>query len=147
MSASRTELILQAIVAALDAEGKPEGVTVNRSRRQAVEPGELPMISVYPLREEIKKPEENRRSPVKDRRLLVRLRCRAQGTDEALDPLRQWAVMALESDPSLGGLALDTAEDSGEWAAADDSKADYSVSEMDFSVRYVTARADLTKAA
>lgn len=147
MSDSRTELILQAIVAALDGEGKPSGLTVNRSRRQAVPPADLPMISVYPLREEIKKPADNRRSPVKDRHLLVGLRCRAQGLDDAADPLRQWAVAALESDPSLGGLALDAAEESGEWAAADASDADFTVAEMSFSVRYITARADLTKAA
>jgi hypothetical protein len=147
MSESRTELILQAIVAALDGEGKPEGVTVNRSRRQAVNADELPMISVYPLREEVRKPADNRRSPVKDRHLFVGIRCRAQGLDDAVDPLRQWAVTALESDPSLGGLALDTGEESGEWAATDASDADFSVAEITFSVRYVTARADLTLAA
>jgi len=147
MADSRTELIIQAIVAALDAGGKPSGSTVNRSRRQAVEPSELPMFSVYPMAEETKLARENRLSGVADRTLSVRIRCRAAGTDEQLDPLRQWVVAAMHTDPSLGGLAINTVEQSADWAAADASDADYSVCEMDFSVRYTTARADLTKAA
>lgn len=147
MAESRTEQILQAIVNALEGEGKPSGSTVNRSRRQAVNPDELPMFSVYPLREDKKRATENRRSPILDRRLLFRVRCRAQGQDEALDPLRQWAVAALATDLSLGGLALEVLEEEEEWAAADASDADYSVAEMSFSVRYQTARGDLTKAA
>jgi len=147
MADSRTEQILQAIVTALDADGKPAGVTVNRSRRQAVEASELPMFSVYPLREDIQRATENRRSPLVSRSLLFRIRCRAAGQDEALDPLRQWAVAALHGDPSLDGLALEILEDSTEWVPADASEGDYSIAEMNFNVRYTTARGDLTKAA
>jgi hypothetical protein len=147
MAESRTEQILQAIVNALDGGGKPSGLTVNRSRRQAVNVDELPMLSVYPLREDKKRATENRRSPIMDRRLLFRVRCRAEGQDEALDPLRQWVISALGADLSLGGLAIEVAEEDEEWAAADASEGDYSVAEMTFSVRYQTARGDLTKAA
>jgi len=147
MADSRTELIIQAIVAALDAGGKPSGSTVNRSRRQSVEPAELPMFSVYPIREETKLAHENRRSGIADRTLSVRIRCRAAGADAALDPLRQWVVAAMHADLSLGGLAINVIEQSAEWAAAGESDGDYSVCEMDFSVRYTTARANLTLAA
>jgi hypothetical protein len=147
MADSRTEKILQAIVAALDAAGKPSGSTVNRSRRQAVEPSELPMFSVYPKEEAVKLATESRRTGVADRALTVQVRCRAAGTDEQLDPLRQWVVAALAADLSLGGLAINVVEMGGPWDAADASDNDYSVCEMDFSVRYTTARANLTLAA
>jgi hypothetical protein len=147
MAESRTEQILQAIVAALDAVGGPAGVAVNRSRRQTVNRDELPMLSVYPLMEDVKRATENRRSPVTDRSLLFQVRCRAEGEDGALDPLRQWTVQTFHADPSLGGLALEMLEVSTEWAAADASDADYSVAEMSFRVRYATGRGDLTKQA
>jgi hypothetical protein len=145
MADSRTEQILQAIVAVLDAEEKPGGVTVNRSRRQAVKPEELPMLSVYPVQEDVTRARENRLSMVVNRHLLFQVRCRAIGEDEELDPLRQWTVEALHADPSLGGLALEVLEESTKWNAEDASDSDYSVADMEFRVRYVTARDDLTK--
>lgn len=147
MADSRTEQILQAVVSILDGPDKPAGLTINRSRRQSLKPGDNPMISVYPLREETTKALPGRRAPVMDRRLFVGLRCRAQGTDETTDPFRQWAVAALNGNPSLNGLALEVGEEGTAWETADATDADYSIAEMSFSVRYTTARADLTKAA
>ncbi len=147
MADSRTEQIIQAIVTALDGEGKPAGVTVNRSRRQSVAPDELPMLSVYPVSEKVQTATENRRSPVVTRNFVARIRCRAAGLDDQLDPLRQLAVAALNANPSLGGLALGVFEEEATWAAADASDDDFSVCELDFRIWYATARGDLTKPA
>jgi len=143
---SYTERILQAVVAALDGAGKPAGLTVNRSRRQSIEKNQLPMISVYPIREEAQPATENaRRSPVMERNLRVQVKCRIAGDDKANDPIRKWAVQSVMADPSLGGLALGITEESTDWDADDATDADYSVAAIDFLVRYTTSRYDLEK--
>lgn len=146
MADSFTERILQAVVTALDGVGKPAGLTVNRSRRQSIEKSQLPMISVYPIREDAQPATENaRRSPVMDRSLRVQVMCRIVGDDRANDLLRKWAVQSVMADPSLGGLALGITEESTDWDADDATDADYSVAAMDFLVRYTTSRYDLEK--
>ncbi len=143
MADSYRERLLQAIVAALNGSGKPAGTTVNRSRRRPVELTELPMISVYPIREEKAVPGENRRSPIIERTLRVQVKSRVVGEDAALDPHGKWVVAALLADPSLGDLALDVAEDATDWDADDATDADYSVDATDFLVRYRTSRKNL----
>jgi hypothetical protein len=147
MADSRTELILQAVAAALDGAGKPAGLTVCYQRRQAVEPGELPILLIDPVREDPKRATESRFCKVTDRWLQFRVRCRAEGDFSALDPLRQWAVAALLSNPSLGGLALEMEEQPTEWEDADASDTDYFQADLLFRVRYTTARNNLTKQA
>ncbi len=143
MADSITELILQAVVTALDGSGKPVGVTVNRSRRQSLEKSQLPMISVYPIREEVTRATDNRRSPLVERRLRVQVKCRIVGDDQANDALRKWAVQSVMADQSLGGLALEIVEESTDWDADDATDADYSVAAVDFVVRYSTSRFNL----
>ncbi len=143
MADSITELILQAVVTALDGAGKPAGVTVNRSRRQSLEKSQLPMISVYPIREEVTRATDNRRSPLVERRLRVQVKCRIVGDDQANDALRKWAVQSVMADQSLGGLALEIVEESTDWDADDATDADYSVAAVDFVVRYSTSRFNL----
>jgi hypothetical protein len=140
---SLTEQVLQAVVAALDGAGKPAGVTVNRSRRQSIEKDDLPMISVYPIGEEVTRATDNRRSPVVERRLRVEVKCRVVGDDQANDALRKWAVQSVMADQSLGGLALEIVEESTDWDADDATDADYSVAAVDFVVRYTTSRFNL----
>ncbi len=134
------EQIVKAIVAKLDAPGKPAATTVNRTRRRAVEPSELPMISVYDVREEVESATESRRSLLADRTLRVRVKCRAVGDDSAVDPLYSWAVKALKTDQSLGGLAVGLTEESTDWDTDDAGDADYSVSATDFLVRFTTSK-------
>lgn len=143
MADSYTERVLQAVVAALDGAGKPAGVTVNRSRRQSIEKSQLPMISVYPIREEVTRATDNRRSPLVERRLRVEVKCRVVGDDQDNDALRKWAVQSVMADQSLGGLALETTEESTDWDADDAADADYSVAAVDFVVRYSTSRFNL----
>lgn len=143
MAVSYTERILQAVVAALNGANKPAGVTVNRSRRQSIEKSQLPMISVYPIREEVTRATDNRRSPLVERRVRVEVKCRVVGDDQANDALRKWAVQSVMADQSLGGLALEITEQSTDWDADDATDADYSVAAMEFVVRYSTSRFNL----
>ena len=143
MADSYTERVLQAVVAALDGAGKPAGVTGNRSRRQSIEKSQLPMISVYPIREDVTRATDNRRSPLVERRLRVQVKCRVVGDDKDNDPVRKWAVQSVMADQSLGGLALEIMEESTDWDADDATDADYSVAAVDFVVRYTTSRSNL----
>lgn len=143
MADSFTERVLQAVVAALDGAGKPAGVTVNRSRRQSIEKSQLPMISVYPIREEVTRATDHRRSPLVERRLRVEVKCRVVGDVQDNDALRKWAVQSVMADQSLGGLALEIVEESTDWDADDATDADYSVAAVDFVVRYSTSRFNL----
>jgi hypothetical protein len=140
---SYTERVLQAVVAALDGASKPAGVTVNRSRRQSIEKSQLPMISVYPIREEVARATDHRRSPLVERKLRVQVKCRVVGEDWDNDALRKWAVQSLMADQSLGALALEIIEESTDWDADDATDADYSVAAVDFVVRYSTSRFNL----
>lgn len=143
MADSYTERVLQAVVTALDGAGKPAGLTVNRSRRQSIEKDQLPMISVYPIREEVTRATDNRRSPLVERNLRVQVKCRVVGDDKDNDALRKWAVQSVMTDQSLGGLALEIIEESTEWDADDATDADYGVAAVDFVVRYSTSRFNL----
>lgn len=133
------------MIAALDGPGKPAGVTVDRLRRQAVEPGELPRISVYPLDEAVTRAPPNRGSAKADRLLRIAIVSRVQGTDEALDPLRQWVAAVMASPALLAGLAVAVDEKATDWEAVEDSERDYSVAASDWEIRYVTRSNDLTQ--
>lgn len=145
MANSRGENILIFLLAALNGAGKPPDLTVNRSRRRPLDNAELPMLSLYAVREEVARATSSRTSPTVERTLRVQVRCRVVGQDDAVDPLRAWAVKAVMADRSVGGLALATTEDSTEWEADDASDADYSIGSVDFLIRYTTNAGDLEK--
>ncbi len=145
MADSIRERILAAMVAALNAAGKPAGLTVNRSRRQSIETVQLPMMSVYFAGQENSLPGENRRAPLMDRQMNVHVISRVIGADIALDPLYKWTVKALMTDQTLGGLALAITETSSEADTDDTSDADRTVETIVFRVRYITNRVDAEK--
>lgn len=145
MAKTRGENIVLFLLDALQGVGKPPNLNVNRSRRRPVETDELPMVSIYAVREEVARATANRTSPTVDRTLRVQVRSRVKGQDDVLDPLRAWVVKAVMVDRSLGGLALGITEDSTDWETDDASDADYSVASMDFLVRYTTNAGDLEK--
>ncbi|KKM22239.1 hypothetical protein LCGC14_1627390 [marine sediment metagenome] len=145
MANTRGENILIFLAAALNGAGKPPGLTVNRARRRPLDNAELPMMSLYPVREEVARATSSRTSPTVERTLRVQVRCRAVGQDAAVDPLRAWAVKAVMADRSLAGLALATTEDSIEWESDDASDADYAIASVDFLIRYTTNAGDLEK--
>jgi hypothetical protein len=141
---SLTEQILAKVVTLLDADGKPEGVSVNRERVNPASRAELPMISVYQMREDVTRVGGSRTSPGTDRDLHLQVRCRATGDSSSTDPLRVWTVATLSGLPGLGGLSLDVEELSTEWEHEDATDGGYDVAVMTFKVRFATKVADLT---
>lgn len=121
--ASIRELILQHVVADLDAAGKPSGSTVHRQRTLPIEDDTLPAYVVY-LHTEQATPGDGRHGYKVRRTTRVFVECRAlvgAGTapDAALDPLTSWAVQAVMADRTQGDLALHTNEVGTEWRASD----------------------------
>jgi hypothetical protein len=145
MAESIRERILQAIFNALDGPGKPAGLKVTRSRRQAIEKDELPLMSVELGDTENTVPGENRRAPLLESQTDVLVISRVLGLDTALDPLYRWARLAIMADPSLGGLALGITEVSSRVDTDDTPDADRTVETTIFRVRYVTSRFDAEK--
>lgn len=146
---TRTEKILLAVIQALKAKGGPTGLEVNRSRRTAVEKDQLPMASVYALREEPSLPKnrdgrENRMSPVSDRDFQFVVRNRAAGTDADVDPLRAWSVQALLASEALQELVIDLKEGVTEWISIDGAEDDFTIADMVFSARHITRRENLS---
>jgi hypothetical protein len=141
--ASRRSLVVDAIVAALGAVGKPVGTTVHRSRTTPIEADGLPAMVVYRLSESILKTDGPRASKVK-RGLVVRVECRAAAAtdgetlEDALDPLTSWAVAGVLADPTLGGLTDSVQEQGTQWATADTNLV-YGAAVVDFLVPYITA--------
>jgi hypothetical protein len=140
---SRRELVMQAIVAVLDAPGKPEGVTVHRSRHIPIERDELPALVVYRARppvggrsEEVIRPDHDTQV---ERRLNVRIEARVTSAnpEPALDPLYLWVVKALREDPTLGGLVLDLQEQGSDTDAAELGKP-VGAEGIDFEATYIT---------
>lgn len=149
MPDSRTEQILQAVLAALDGPGKPAAASVDRNRRQPVEAAELPRISVERLDESVAGAGNSRLSPLADRRLRIAVVSRVAGPDADLDPFSQWAVTALGStdgaitDPALRALAVAIEEQAVDWEYDEDAHFDYSVEARMFEIRYGTLAGDL----
>jgi hypothetical protein len=141
--ASRRSQILDAVVTALDAAGKPTGVTVSRTRANPLEDAELPAMVVARVQEIAPRGDGSRGYKAK-RVLTVRVECRVvaatdgETLEDALDPLTSWAVVALMTDPTFGGLAVNTQETVTQWATAD-AHAVHGAAAVDFEITYITA--------
>jgi hypothetical protein len=143
MADSRLERIAQYLVAQIDADGKPEGLLVDRQRTLPLDETTLPAVVVYFIKETAEKIAG--RSTVVRRRAVFRIEKRVAGepTDQKLEPLRQWVVAQLMADFSLGGLAKEIDEMG--------SQCDQIVKDIvvgaeatDFEVTYYTQVNDLT---
>lgn len=107
--------ILTALVTALNT-GAPVGVPVaSRVRTRAIEQAVLPIMSVYPIREDVVKP-GSRHGAIVVRRLEVSVECWATGEplDQATDAMVAWVTKALVNS-NLGGLALTVDELATTW--------------------------------
>jgi hypothetical protein len=148
---SRREQVLQAVVTALGAVGKPTGLTVHRFRTRPIEHDELPAIVVYAIGESVKTaPGQVPRQGMADRTLRVRLECRvavSDGTspDAALDDLVAWGSEALMTDRRQGGLALRTDELESQWDAAEGERT-LAAAAVDYAIQYLTTAADQSAA-
>jgi hypothetical protein len=142
---SRREQLVVAAVAALNAAGKPAGVTVHRARTRPLAQDQLPAMVVYLLSEDTTRGDG--RDGYKARRnAKVRIECRVAVEDDtppdtAVDPLLTWATKAMMADPYWGGLARNTQEDATTWDA-DETDRVYAAAAVDFTIDYLTAAGD-----
>ena len=144
--ASIREQIIQAVVAALDGSGKPAGLTVHRYRTRPLEKDDLPAQVVYPAGTGGAVAETVRLyGGTNDvlRELRVRIESRVMGAqpDQLLDPLYIWAVKAVMSDPTLGGLAHEIREEATSFDAVEFEQP-VGASATDIIVEYVTSQDD-----
>jgi hypothetical protein len=144
------EQIIEAAIVALNT-GRPGGVpAADRTRMEPYQAGDLPAVTVMPVREGMVHEKSSRWAYYLKRTLTFRVECRVAGNpaDELLDPLLTWAGQALATPPNgaaFGGLAEDCIETLCEWQyAAQDQP--YAMAMLDFTVEYVTLKADPTKA-
>lgn len=138
------EHCLQQIVAALDGPGKPVGVSVHRYRSLPFDADQLPALAVYALDEQVQRVGTKQGAVASHlMRVAVEGRVAADQPDQALDPLVQWAVLALlGGDGKLGGYAMDLEQQAVEWAAVTEDKT-YGAARVTFAVHYRTRAADL----
>lgn len=142
---SKRDLIVVAAVNALNAAGKPTGLTVHRQRTLSLSHNQLPAQVVYAVQEEVNTGPgqgagpDRRRKAIRTFRLCVEHRVDAENDapDAALDPLLSWAVQALCDDVSLGGLADDLKEIGTTWDESEQDKV-YASARTFFDVRYFT---------
>lgn len=132
---------LDAIGTALNASGKPDGVTVFSNRRTKFEPTELPAINVIWVDE---KPQRNpQTNTTVSRKMKVRVECNAN--DEAtIDDLSAWIVKQLFADETLAGAVTGIIESGTEF---NDVPADvnYLAATVELEVSYRTLAGDITK--
>jgi hypothetical protein len=154
MAKSRRQVIKDAAKAALLGNGGPEGLKVHFEPRRPLDEDELPAIVVYSRTEE--KVEETHDGSVL-RRLILRAEHRQKGRpetpgfeedgpDELLDPLINWATLALLSGSALAGLIQEIGEVGIEWADPVEAKVLYAGAGQDYEILYWTAREDQTVA-
>jgi hypothetical protein len=139
MGASHVADILEAAVASLNAEGKPDGAVVVASRVRLDATRKL--INVFPVSDSpATERQGNRAFPgTATRRLLVlAVVCRIRGGDAENETLRAWAAQQLPGGLTLAvdGVAGVTEGDT-EWRQEIDAKGDYSEAAMSFAVEYV----------
>jgi hypothetical protein len=146
---SRRDQIIVACVNALNAEGKPTGLTIYRQRTLSLSHNQLPAQVVYAVQEENNTGPgpgaslDRRRKAVRTFRLCVEHRVDAENSapDAALDPLLSWAVQTICADVSVGGLAEDVKEIGTTWEEAEQDKV-YAAPRTFFEIRYITDAAD-----
>lgn len=142
MATLRSQLV-DAVRAALDADGKPAGLTVVSRTTPTAERDALPRVVVSRVREENQKAFPTQlRSPLVDRHCHIRLDWWVGGDEpeDDLEPLLAWGTAVMLADATWDSLAVDTNEDSTEWDT-DQSDENIGHAWMDFTIRYATKTA------
>lgn len=141
--ASRRSAIVDAIVAAVDGASKPAGLTVFRTRADAVRAANLPAVVISRVQEDVTRGDGSRGYKAR-RTLHVRADCfvstatDGETSEDALDPLTSWVVQAVMADVTLGGLAHNTNEVATQWSVSD-TDAVYAHAGVGFAIDYITA--------
>jgi hypothetical protein len=148
MTTSIIDDILTYAVTALGLSGGPAGLTVNRYRTLPIENSQLPMIVVYPVRDDQIGRVGTEEAPVSDRKLTFWVECRASvvtgnAVDVALDPLIVWTVQQLYLDPRFGGLLLGLQTERMMWDAFQANKV-YGAVALEFTAHYMVLAGDAT---
>jgi hypothetical protein len=139
------EQILEAAVTALNTS-RPTGVpTCVRTQMLTSEQDQLPAMTLFPFREEVRHDASGRFGPIITRTMYMRVVIYAQGNpaDAALDDSLAWVTQCL-SGQQFGGLATDTMEHEAAWQYNESNFAVAAIA-VDFRVEYQTLRADQTK--
>jgi len=137
---TRRELIIRQVVAALSATSGIDG-RIYRARQDALAREESPALVVLP---EGEGPTEDIVGKTeKILRVIVAIYQRGSTPDSLADSIAKEVHVRIMQDPTLGGLAIDTAEDGTSW---DFAEADETACWLDmrFRVWYRHDRADLT---
>ncbi len=139
------ERILEAAASALNT-GTPAGVPACvRTQMLTSEQEQLPMMTLFPFREEIRHDASGRFGPIIARTMYLRVVVYAEGNpaDAALDDSLAWVTKCL-SGQQFGGLATDTMEHESAWQYNESNFAVAAIA-VDFRVEYQTLRADQTQ--
>jgi hypothetical protein len=148
---SRRDSLLDAIVAALGAAGKPASLTIDRQRSVPLAQSQLPSQSVYAIAEEVKtgpaRGLDNKRLARRYLQVCVETRVDASGStpDQALDPYVAWAVKAVCGTQQLASIAHDVQELGTTWDQ-DEEDAVLASAKQVFLVEYVTSASDMDAA-
>jgi hypothetical protein len=142
MTTQRSTLVT-AIRAALDAVGKPAGLTVTPRRAMPTEGSALPLTMVGRTKEVTVRATASKVSPVVKRTLTIRLDHWAAGDDpeETLEPLLAWATAQLLATPGWNSVAIETSEDGTEWGE-EMLDQNFGHATQTFTVAFVTKTAD-----
>lgn len=136
--------IIDGIVAALNTT-TPVGVpNVVRTLMSPNETSQLPMVTVFPYREEVDENATGRWGPIVKRQLFLRFVAYATGdpADQALDPIVEW--LSTIGGSQVNGLANDVVEHELTWQY-DEGNYEVAAVAMDFRIDYQTLRGDATK--
>lgn len=140
---SRREKICQYMVEQLGAEGKPDGLLVDRQRSFPLDATLLPAALVYLVAETAER--IGAQSTVTRRKAVFRVELRVadEPSDQQLDPLISWTVQQLMSDFKLGGLADGIEEMGSQWKQEVTKEVVIGAVGVDFEVTYRTVVNDL----
>jgi hypothetical protein len=144
------EQIAVAVIAVLEQDGGPAGLTVHRERTRPITQDKLPAILAY-FEDDEPTPLAKQRfqAPVVERHLnlVLELRTTGQGQspDEAVDPLYLWAVQQIMADERFGGLAMGVTEGPMKWMAVE-SDVIFAGAALHLIIHYRTSRLDPTAA-
>lgn len=146
MSSVRERIVI-AVVAQLNALGKPTNFTAVRERAYPVEKNRLPVAIIYNEDDEPRSISEKVAAPLVERSLALSVEARAIGSpsDAALDPVIVWITKQFFVDEKLGGLATQVIEGRTVWSikTGDDPIA---AATLHFTIKYRTSRTDPTAA-
>lgn len=131
--------IRAAVRAALNAAGKPAGLTVHPRRVRPFRAEELPVVEVSSVRDLHDGENDDSSGISREFRLALTFVVAGSSADpEAdLEPLIEWGLGQIQQDPTLGGLAIALEERDTEWFA-DESEHLFAAARVEFDITYTT---------